>query len=366
MTKLNIGVIFGGKSSEHEVSCASAASIISNIDTEKFDVTKIWIDKKGVWFVYNGPIEYLENSLIQNHPADAEFIPAVLSPCSVTGGLFILDKENCKYSVLKLDCIIPIIHGATGEDGVLQGLLELSHIPYVGCKTASSAVCMDKALTKIVLDSKGIKQADWLMFYKSQIQNDMQNVIQKICSKFEFPVFVKPANTGSSVGITKAYNCSELSQGLTVASDYDEKIIVEEFIQGREIEVAILETINDNKAETVVSCCGEVKPGSDFYDYNDKYINGSSYTVIPADIDEKISSELGRTAKLIFEYLECRGFARCDFFLRGEQIIFNEVNTLPGFTKISMYPRLINHSGINYTELITKLIQFAMQTKQND
>lgn len=363
MNKLNIGLIFGGKSSEHEVSCASAASIIKNIDNEKYDVTKIWIDKAGIWYVYEGPTEYIENAILCEKPQDAKFIPAVLSPCSVTGGLFILDKKSSTYSVLKLDCVIPIIHGATGEDGVLQGLLELSHIPYVGCKTASSAVCMDKALTKVVLDSKGIPQADWLMFYKSEIENDMDKALDKACSKFSFPIFVKPANTGSSVGVSKAYDRQALKDAFLKAAEYDVKIIAEEFIDGREIELAVLETNRDNKYELIVSHCGEVKPGSDFYDYDDKYKNGISSTVIPADIPNELSERLRKTAVDIFGYLECRGFARCDFFLKGEQIVFNEVNTLPGFTKISMYPQLIGEMGISYSDLISRLIEFALYSK---
>ena len=363
MAKLNIGLIFGGKSSEHEVSCASAASIIKNIDTEKYDITKIWIDKNGVWFIYEGPVEYIENAQLDTKPCDAKFIPAVISPCSVTGGVFILNKADSTYSVLKLDCIIPIIHGATGEDGVLQGLLELSHIPYVGCKTASSAVCMDKVFTKILLDSKGIKQADWIMFYKSELEYDMPCVLDKICTKFDFPIFVKPANTGSSVGVSKAYDREQLKTALLKAAEYDVKVIAEEFIDGREIELAILETMMNGKKELIVSHCGEVKTGGDFYDYDDKYKNGVSYTVIPAEIPEDISEKLRDSAKKIFRYLECRGFSRCDFFLCGEQIVFNEVNTLPGFTKISMYPQLIQELGISYTELITRLIEFAIETK---
>ncbi|MBE6688588.1 MAG: D-alanine--D-alanine ligase [Ruminococcaceae bacterium] len=363
MNKLNIGLIFGGESSEHEVSCASAASIIRNIDNQKYDVTKIWIDKNGVWYVYEGPVEYIDNAQLANKPSDAKFIPAVLSPCSITGGLFILDKKNSSYSVLKLDCIIPIIHGTTGEDGVLQGILELSHIPYVGCRTASSAVCMDKAITKVILDSKNVVQADWLIFYKSELESDMENVLDKTCTKFEFPIFVKPANTGSSVGVSKAYNREELREAFTKAAMYDVKIIAEEFIDGREIELAILETEKDGSYELMVSECGEVKPGSDFYDYDDKYKNGVSSTVIPADIPHDISEKLKKTAVEIFRFLECRGFSRCDFFLRGEQIVFNEVNTLPGFTKISMYPQLMSAVGVGYTELITRLIEFAMKQK---
>lgn len=361
MSKLNIGLIFGGQSSEHEVSCASAASIIKNIDNKKYDVTKIWIDKSGVWYVYQGPVEHIENAELGKNPADAEFIPAVLSPCSVTGGLFLLDKQNHKYSVLKLDCIIPIIHGTTGEDGVLQGLLELSHIPYVGCKTASSAVCMDKAITKVILDAKGIKQADWLLLYKSELENNIETALDKTCGKFSFPIFVKPAGTGSSVGVSKAYDRDGLKEALLKACKYDSKVLAEEFIDGREIEIAILETNRTGKYELIVSHCGEVKPGSDFYDYDDKYKNGVSSTVIPAEIPHEIAEKLRKSACDIFRYLDCRGFARCDFFLKGEQIVFNEVNTLPGFTKISMYPQLIGELGINYSDLISRLIEFAMQ-----
>ena len=361
MSKLNIGLIFGGKSSEHEVSCASAASIINNIDSEKYNVVKIWIDKKGVWFVYEGPTEYIEKSLLDSKPTDARFIPAVLSPCSVTGGLFILDKEKSAYSVLKLDCIIPIIHGTTGEDGVLQGLLELSHIPYVGCKTSASAVCMDKVLTKVVLDRHNIHQADWLSFYKSDLEKSMEEVLDIICKKFSFPVFVKPANTGSSVGVSKAHTRDELSSALLKAAEFDCKVIAEEFIDGREIEIALLETDKNGKYELLVSPCGEIKPGNDFYDYEDKYINGRSVAVVPAEIPTNISERLREAAAAIFKLLECRGFCRCDFFLSGEQIVFNEVNTLPGFTKISMYPTLIQQLGISYTELISLLIEYAMK-----
>ncbi|MBQ9940871.1 MAG: D-alanine--D-alanine ligase [Clostridia bacterium] len=363
MEKLNIGLIFGGESSEHEVSCASAASIIKNIDKEKYNVIKIWIDKNGVWFVYEGPVEYIENSSLASKPQDAEFIPAILSPCSVTGGLLILDKQKSMYSVLKLDCIFPIIHGAMGEDGVLQGLLELSHIPYVGCKTASSAVCMDKVLTKVIMDNKKIKQADWIFFYKHEIDNNLENVLDKICNKFSFPIFTKPSNTGSSVGVSKARTREELAEALIKAAEYDRKVIVEEFIDGREIEVAILETSNDREYQMLVSPCGEIKTGGDFYDYNDKYINGKSSTAVPADISEELSEKLRKTAAEIFRYLECRGFCRCDFFVCGEQIIFNEVNTLPGFTKISMFPMLMCNLGLSYTELISRLIQYAIDNK---
>ncbi|MBQ9921182.1 MAG: D-alanine--D-alanine ligase [Clostridia bacterium] len=364
MNKLNIGLIFGGESSEHEVSCASAASIIKNIDTEKYNIVKIWIDKNGIWFVYEGPTEYIEQAKLDTKPEDAKFIPAVLSPCSVTGGLFILDKQKSSYSVLKLDCIIPIIHGTTGEDGVLQGIMKLSHIPYVGCETASSAMCMDKVLTKVILDRHGVKQADWISFYKNDIDTDINSVLDTICTKFSFPIFVKPSNTGSSVGVSKARTREELAEALINASKFDKKVIAEEFIDGREIEIAILETLKDGKYEMLISPCGEVKPGSDFYDYEDKYINGNSSTVIPAQIDNKISDKLRKTAADIFRFLECRGFCRCDFFLCGEQIVFNEVNTLPGFTKISMYPSLIQELGISYSELITLLIEYAINTSK--
>lgn len=359
MNKLNIGLIFGGMSGEHEVSCESAASIIQNIDTEKYNLVKIWIDKQGVWYVYDGPTEHIAAARLAEKPADAVLSPAVFSPCSVTHGLLMLDKVNEKYSVVKLDCVLPIIHGTTGEDGVLQGLLELSGIPYVGCKTASSAVCMDKAITKVILSTRGINQADWLLFRKSELERDLESATDAVCAKFGFPLFVKPAGTGSSVGVSKAYNRDELKVALLKAANFDAKVLVEEFIDGREIELALLE----GEDGLSVSRCGEVKPGSDFYDYDDKYKNGVSTTEIPAKMPAEIAEKMRETAKIIFRALDCRGFARCDFFLRGDEIVFNEINTLPGFTKISMYPRLVGDMGISYRELITRLIEYARAAK---
>jgi D-alanine-D-alanine ligase len=353
MQKSKIGVIFGGASSEHKVSLISAKSVIENIPKDKYDIVMIGITQDGQWFHYIGDTACLEDGSWELDPANK---PAFISPDSVTHGMIeITDNGNAKS--IYLDVVFPVLHGANGEDGTMQGLLTLSGIPFVGCNTASSAICMDKAVTKLLIDTADISQAIWDYFYIADFNKDKDAIIFKIETVLGYPVFVKPANAGSSVGISKANNRNEFLKAVETAAVHDKKIVVEEAIKGKEIECAIL-----GNNDVQVSVCGEIKPCNEFYDYDAKYSSGTSKLFIPARIDENIATELCEIAVEAYKILGCSGMARVDFFVEDDgTILLNELNTIPGFTDISMYPKLFEASGIPYSELLDKLIQLAIE-----
>ncbi len=352
MNKKNLCVIFGGMSSEHEISLLSAASIIANLDVEKYNVFPVGITKKGHWFYApDATPECIGNGSWTELPTN---VSATISADRKMRGL-ILFKNSIEAK--RVDCVFPVLHGQYGEDGCMQGLLELSGIPYISPGVASSAVSMDKTLTKLVVDKTGVRQADWVMFHSAEFEHDPNGVVEQLEERFAYPMFVKPSSTGSSVGINKAKNRDGLLFALDEASHYGSKILVEECITGLEIETAVL-----GNSDPQVSVCGQVLPSREFYSYESKYFDSASRTLIPAQLDDETAEKVRDAAKRIYKALDCRCLSRVDFFVtQGDkpEIIFNEINTLPGFTNISMYPKLFAECGIGYSELLDKLVEFA-------
>lgn len=347
MNKKTIAVLFGGQSSEHEVSCVSAATIISNIDTEKYEVVLIGITKDGRW---------LKASSLEDVKSGAwkeSKTTAVLSPDTSHKGLILM--ENGKTQVVKVDVVFPALHGLYGEDGTVQGLLELAGIPYVGCGVVASAVSMDKFYTKVIVDTLHIRQAKYVPVHKHELK-DMDSVIARVEKAQSYPVFVKPSNAGSSCGVSKASNREELKKALELAAEHDKKILVEETIVGREVECAVL-----GAYEPKASGVGEILAAADFYDYDAKYNNAESKTVISPELPEGVEETIRKAAVEIFRAVDGFGLSRVDFFVEKDtnEVVFNEINTLPGFTAISMYPMLWEAKGIGKKELVNKLIDLA-------
>lgn len=349
MMKKIIAVLFGGQSSEHEVSCMSAANIISNINKEYYEMILIGITKEGKWLKVNS-LEEIQNGTWENSD-----IEAVLSPNAKDKAVLLIEKDKVRKQ--KVDVVFPALHGLYGEDGTIQGILELAQIPYVGCGVLASSIAMDKLYTKIVVNTLGIRQAEYVAVRKREL-SDMKSVIDKVENILKYPVFVKPSNAGSSCGVSKAQNGEELEKALNKAAEYDRKILVEETIIGRELECAVLGG-RDGEASGV----GEILAAADFYDYDAKYNNQESKTVLSPVLPEGKEEEIRKAAVEIFKALDGYGLSRVDFFLEEstKEVIFNEMNTLPGFTGISMYPKLWEAKGIGKEELINKLIETALE-----
>lgn len=347
--KKTVALIFGGTSSEYGISLLSAYSVLKNISSELFNVVKIGITQKGVWFVYNGDNEKVKDG---SWEFDTEnLVPAVISPCTVQHGLFLFNKPLMKFETMRIDVAFPIIHGKGGEDGALQGLFSLAGIPFVGCGILSSACCMDKAVAKELCEKEGIPVVDWLSVTAENFNSDFVDECEE---KLSYPMFVKPASEGSSYGTAMAKTREELYSAVQTAFAHGGKIIIEKYVKGREVELAALE-----ETEVFVSSVGEIVMENGFYDFDSKYVNNTAKLHIPASLDESVEKSLKETARKVFKVLQCKGFGRIDFFVEGEKIYFNEINTLPGFTDISMYPKLMEHDGISYTELITRLVNSA-------
>ena len=353
MKKLSVCILCGGMSPEHDVSLRSAESVLNNIDHSKYNVIPMGITREGNWIIFGGKdYSELPAGTWMNNPANCR---GSISP--VRGeGLFRFE-EDCVVRE-RLDVVFPVMHGENCEDGALQGLLQLAGIPYVGPHVAASAVAMDKTLTKLVVDQAGVPQAAWHLVRKHEVKNHMDHVIAALEKKFQYPMFVKPAGTGSSVGVSKAATREALDKALHDAAQFDEKILVEEFINGREIEVAVM-----GNSSPVASCCGEIDSGAEFYDYEAKYVTDTSTAYVPARISEEVEEQVREMAVQVYSAIGCQGLSRVDFFVTYEdnRIVFNEINTLPGFTSISMYPKLFDASGIPYTQLIDELLQLAVE-----
>lgn len=346
MKKNNLGVIFGGLSTEHEVSIESAISVIKNLDSNKYNIFPIYISKEGIWYKYIGDIDTLDKNVKEK-----------------------VKIENVTDFIKNMDVIFPVLHGLYGEDGTIQGMLDLLNVPYVGCKVLSSSLCMDKAYTKIALNQAGIKQVPYMYIRKvgdnykyidssfNEKNIDIKELANYSIKTIGFPMFIKPSNSGSSVGINKATTKRQLIKYIKYASHFDEKILIEKGIDVRELECAVLKN-NDE----FISCIGEVLPADSFYSYDAKYNNRASTTVIPADISKAKEEKIKVIAKKVFNALDCKQIARIDFFLDKEtdELYVNEVNTMPGFTNISMYPKLISNTGISYSCLLDKLIENAI------
>ena len=344
-----LGVIFGGMSTENKVSVVSANAVLKNLDKEKYEIHPIYIDDKGKWYNYIGKTEKIE---IQGN---------------------IKQIENIVQEIQNLDIVFPVLHGLYGEDGTIQGLLELLKVPYVGCKVLASSISMDKVYTKIIFEKAGLKQAkyEYIRKYNNDsntyiyVDNefneqilDLKEIAKKITQNLEFPVFVKPSNSGSSVGINKAKNLEELEKAIEYAGKFDNKILIEQGINGKEVECAVL-----GNEEVIASKVGEISSAEEFYSYDAKYKNEESKTYIPAHIPEKTAEEIRKLAIKAFKAVDGKGLSRVDFFVENDtnEIYINEINTMPGFTNISMYPKLFEASGINYSELLDKIIYLGSE-----
>lgn len=347
-------VLFGGASSEHEVSCLSAASVLSNINRDNYNVVTVGITKDGNWFLTQAEPSQIESREWERHPSNCK---AALSPDPTVGGLTVL-RDDGTYEIIKIDVVYPVLHGKHGEDGTMQGLLELAQIPFVGPATTASAASMDKGITKLMVQPTGVKQADFYITDRYTFASNPEDILKEAEAHFggNYPLFIKPANAGSSVGISKAHNTRELFNAIRIAAEEDEKILIEETITGREIEVAVLGNLHP-KASKV----GEILAANEFYDYEAKYINAASKTRILDDIPQEKIDEVREAAITVYKTMGCRGLARVDFFLtESGEVVFNEINTLPGFTNISMYPKLWEATGLPYSDLLDTLIKLAM------
>lgn len=366
--KIRVAVLFGGRSAEHEVSLQSAANVIQHLDSSRFDVVPIGIDKQGNWFMGDNIFaKSLEHNNVPKLHDDShtwftpEWIGKAVSKQPVKE--LAVSKSNDHF----FDVVFPVVHGTLCEDGTLQGLLELAGMPYVGCGVLASAIGMDKDVSKRLAMSAGIPVSPYLNIKHEQWQQHPEKYYSEIAEKISYPVFVKPANTGSSIGITKVKTPDQLKAAVDEAFKIDTKVLIEKALNVLELEVAVLESLEFN-ADPIVSVVGEIKPCHEFYSYEAKYLdeNGAEL-LIPAPVSEELREEARVTAKKLFQVLECEGMARVDLFLDKDtnKIFFNEINTIPGFTQISMYPKLMDASGISYPELLTHLIQLAMKRHKN-
>ena len=348
--KLSLMILFGGESNEYEVSLRSAAAVIKNASKEKYDIVKMGITKDGKWNIYNGPVEKIANG---EWVSDLKNIVRVaILPNGDQSAILCLDGT---MKQIRPDVIFPVLHGQNSEDGKLQGVLELLHIADIGCGCFSSALCMDKSATKQILKDLNIPMAKWVDINKNDISDD---IYEKLERELGYPMFIKPSNSGSSVGASKAETREELASALLLASSVDTKILAEEYIDAREIETAVL----DGLTKTTVSMTGEIEPCSQFYDYDTKYNSDVANYYIPSRISSATEERIRDYALKIFRALDCRHLSRVDFFVTkgDERIIFNEINTLPGFTSISMYPKLMEAAGVPFTLLIDELVSSAL------
>jgi D-alanine-D-alanine ligase len=360
-SKLKVGVIFGGRSGEHEVSLVSANSIMNALNPDKYEVIPVGITRQGSWMVGIKPDSLLEYSRSRTAGclafAGANSGKASLNCDPANKGLMLLDQQKTGENV-QLDVLFPIIHGTYGEDGTLQGMLELADLPYVGCGVMASAVGMDKTVSKRLFHEAGIEVAPYREFLRSVWRSEPEAVIEEIENSLGYPCFVKPVNSGSSVGISKAKTRESLKAAMDLAARYDRKILVESHVDGREIEVSVLG--NDRP---IASVPGEIVPCNEFYDYTAKYVDDRSELMIPADLPEEVAEAIRQTAIKAYRALDCAGMARVDFFLdrKTGRIIINEINTIPGFTSVSMYPKLWEATGISYPELVDRLVELAIE-----
>jgi D-alanine-D-alanine ligase len=367
--KLRVGVIYGGRSSEHEVSLASAAAVFQNLDPDRYETIAVRIEKDGRWALPRRPPTLMKAAdVIQAKPElsdQSREAHLIAHPGGET--LMTIDRRpsaslgpsEAVVAGLALDVVFPVLHGPYGEDGTVQGLLELANVPYVGAGVLASAVGMDKAAMKLVFAAKGLAICDYDVVLKRDWQRDERTVMNRLANKLGFPVFVKPANLGSSVGISKAKHAAELRDAMNLAAEFDRKIVIEAAVpNAREIECAVLG--ND---EPEASLPGEVISSREFYDYEAKYLDDQSRTIVPAELTKKQTEEIRKTAIAAFKALDCAGMARVDFLLGGDNhvVYLNEVNTIPGFTTISMFSKMWEASGLPYPKLLDRLIELAIE-----
>ena len=341
--KKSVLVVFGGQSSEHIVSCMSAINVIKNIDTERYDVTLIGITEEGKWLLVDS-VEQIEDESWRKN--------------TTTAILSVIVLKDGKAEMIRIDVVFPVLHGLWGEDGTIQGIFELAKIPYVGCGVLASSVSMDKVYTKQIVDHTGVRQAAYELVIRKELEK-MDEVVARIENRFAYPVFIKPSNAGSSRGVSKASDREELIAGLKEAAHHDRKILVEETIVGREIECAVF----GNGTEPVIaSGVGEILAAADFYDFDAKYYNAESRTVVNPELPGDATERVRQAARRIFKAVDGYGLSRVDFFVTKDgEVIFNEINTMPGFTAISMYPMLFEAAGIPKPEMVTKLIEHGLK-----
>jgi len=349
-----VGVLFGGRSCEHEVSVTSARSLVRAIDKEKYEVVLIGITQEGRWLMAGEAQEFLHSSVVEGE----DLRPVVLDYPG-TRELVFQEDPGAGREQLAIDIIFPILHGPYGEDGTVQGLLELAGMAYVGSGVVGSAVGMDKEMTRRVFRAEGLPQVEYAVVRRNRWESEPAAVQREIEGRFGYPVFIKPVNLGSSVGVTKAHDPEEFGKGMDEAAQFDYKVMIEaEAADCREVEVAVL-----GNEEPQASVAGEIVPGNEFYDYEAKYIDDSSQLIIPARIAPETAAKVRTMALRAFRAVEAAGLARVDFFVsrEDESILINEINTIPGFTPISMYPRLWEASGLSYGQLIDQLIQLGLE-----
>ena len=355
----NALILFGGVSSEHDVSVVSAKSVIENTPKDKYNIIAVGISKDGKWFKYDGDVSNLpEDKWLDD---SANLTKAIISPDRSDHGILVFGNDTVEK--IRIDVAFPVLHGKNGEDGTIQGFMQLAGIPFVGCDMISSTCCMDKVMTNTLADAAGIPQAKWLGLNSYEYYKNTQKYIDRAADYLGFPIFVKPANAGSSVGVSKAKDKDGLSAAIDKAFNEDCKLVLEEGIVGMEVECAVL-----GNEEPIASICGEVVPCNDFYDYEAKYINPSSELHIPARLEQSKIDEVRSAACKAYKALGCSGLARVDFFVRKSDgmVMLNEPNTIPGFTSISMYPKMFAASGVPYSELIDRLFSYATEKWTNE
>ena len=355
-SKLRVALFFGGVSSEHDVSCVSASAWLRALGQEpcadKYEVFPVGITKDGRWLACRPTPEAMADGSWEQ----GDCTPCVLSPDRKDHGIWLL--KDGRAELVHIDICAPVMHGKNGEDGTIQGLFELARIPYVGCGVLASSVCMDKAVANALFEANGVPHTKWVAANRWEIEKDLEGVCAGVEQKLGWPVFVKPANAGSSVGISKVSNQEELKAAIALALENDRKVVFEAFVDGQEVECAVI-----GSDPAVATRPGEILAGAEFYTYDDKYKNGVSQTVIPAHLPEAKLDEVKTYAAMAYTALNCEGLARCDFFVEHgtNRVMINEINTFPGFTPISMYPKLMEHEGTPVPALIDHLIELALE-----
>ena len=350
MSKQRIALLFGGASTEHIISCKSVMNFINNFPHESYDACLIGITSDGVWYLYEGDTALIPTDEWAGSPCKKELFVSF----GDSKGLFYL--EDGEKKPLGIDLFVPVLHGKNGEDGTIQGLFEMLGVPYVGCGVSASANSMDKSMTKLIVSHTGVKQADYLLVDRHN-RNNIEALADEAIARLGFPLFIKPCASGSSIGICKAKSRDELIAGIKVALEHDGRVLVEEFINARELECAVLET-----EDGIIAEVGEVIAADEFYDFDSKYNNSASITDTTPDIPDSIAEKMRKYAVEIFKILDCKSLSRVDFFLDKDsgELIFNEINTLPGFTSISMFPMLTAKSGYASKKLIEAIIKTAL------
>ena len=363
-SKLRVALFFGGVSSEHEVSCVSASAWLRALAQEpcadKYEVFPVGITKTGRWLACHPTPEAMADGSWEQ---GADCTPCVLSPDRKDHGIWLL--KDGKAELVHIDICAPVMHGKNGEDGTIQGLFEMAKIPYVGCGVLASAVCMDKAVANALMDAAGVPHCKWSCATRAELDASLDTVLDGLEKRLCYPIFVKPANAGSSVGISKAVDRAGLVKAVEIALREDDKVVFEEFIDAQEVECAAIGNPDDPSTVSTTHP-GEILAGAEFYTYDDKYKNGVSQTVIPAHLSEEKLDEVRDAARKAYLALGCAGLSRCDFFVeRGTgRVLCNELNTMPGFTSISMYPKLMEHRGLSYAALVDALLQLALNRRK--